>query len=82
MLMLVIVGLGMALLSRSQQQAVVRALQAKNAERVERQRFETTLASIGDAVIVTDAIGHVTFSNKVALSLTGWQEDEASRQGP
>ena len=78
MLMLIIVGFGMALLSRSQQQAVVQAMQAGNAERVERQRFATTLASIGDAVIVTDAIGHVTFSNKVALSLTGWQEDEAS----
>ena len=78
MLMLVIVGFGMAFLSRSQQRAVVQAMQAENAERVERQRFETTLASIGDAVIVTDAIGRVTFSNKVALSLTGWQEDEAS----
>ena len=78
MLMLVIVGFGMALLSRSQQGAVERAMQAENAERVERRKFETTLASIGDAVIVTDAIGNVTFSNKVASSLTGWREDAAS----
>jgi len=80
MLMLVIVGLGMSLLSRSQQKAVTRAMQAESAERMERQRFETTLASIGDAVIVTDAAGHVTFSNQVALSLTGWEGDEASGQ--
>ena len=53
-------------------------MQAGNAERVQRQRFETTLASIGDAVIVTDAIGQVTFSNKMASSLTGWHEDEVS----
>ena len=53
-------------------------MQAENAERAERQRFQTTLASIGDAVIVTDATGHVTFINAVASSLTGWQEDEAS----
>ncbi len=77
MLMLVIVGLGMALLSRSQQQAVARAIQAENAERMERKRFETTLSSIGDAVIVTDASGHVTFGNDVALSLTGWTASEA-----
>ena len=31
--------------------------------------LRTTLASIGDAVISTDAEGHVIFINKVALSL-------------
>ena len=31
-----------------------------------------TLASIGDAVITTDALGRVTFLNPVAESLTGW----------
>jgi PAS domain S-box-containing protein len=69
LLMLVVVGFGMGLLSRSQQQAVLRAMQAENAERNERQRFETTLASIGDAVIATDHAGRVTFANKIALSL-------------
>ena len=77
-LMLVIVGFGMALLSRSQQQAVVRAMQAENAERTERQRFETTLASVGDAVVATDAKGRVTFANKTAVSLMKWPETEIS----
>lgn len=43
----------------------------------ERQRFEVTLRSIGDAVIATDAAGRITFINDVAQSLTGWTESEA-----
>jgi PAS domain S-box-containing protein len=38
----------------------------------------TTLQSIGDAVIVTDADGRVTLMNAVAESLTGWKADEAT----
>jgi PAS domain S-box-containing protein len=69
LLMLVVVGFGMALISRSQQRAVLRAMKAETDERNERQRFETTLASIGDAVIATDAQGRVTFANRIALSM-------------
>jgi PAS domain S-box-containing protein len=76
MLLMVVVGFGMALLSRSQRNAVDRAVRAENSERNERQRSETTLASIGDAVIATDGEGRVTFANKVALSLMRWTEDE------
>ena len=36
-----------------------------------------TLASIGDAVICTNADGHVTYMNGVAESLTGWSSAEA-----
>ncbi len=36
-----------------------------------------TLASIGDAVISTDAVGHVTFLNGVAEVLTGWPQADA-----
>lgn len=36
------------------------------------QILEVTLASIGDAVVVTDASGRVTFLNSVAEQLTGW----------
>jgi PAS domain S-box-containing protein len=37
----------------------------------------TTLRSIGDAVITTDARGSVTFMNPVAVTLTGWQPEDA-----
>ncbi|MGA2715448.1 MAG: PAS domain S-box protein [Bryobacteraceae bacterium] len=42
-----------------------------------RQLLETTLASIGDAVIVTDAGGAIRFMNRVAAKLTGWPAKDA-----
>lgn len=59
------------------------ALESKVAERTEelqraRNWFETTLESIGDAVIATDLAGRVTFMNGVAESLTGWKRAEAA----
>jgi len=38
----------------------------------QRETLQTTLASIGDAVITTDSEGRVTYLNPVAESLTGW----------
>ncbi len=43
----------------------------------QRQILSVTLASIGDAVIITDTAGQVTFINKVAETLTGWSSDQA-----
>jgi PAS domain S-box-containing protein len=43
----------------------------------ERMRLHVTLSSIGDAVIVTDANGQVSFMNGVAESLTGWKDEDA-----
>jgi PAS domain S-box-containing protein len=42
------------------------------------QRWATTLASIGDAVIATDISGKIMFMNGVAEALTGWSIGEAT----
>jgi PAS domain S-box-containing protein len=46
----------------------------------EREMLRITLASIGDAVMVTDLGGKVTFLNSVAQKLTGWKGEEAEGQ--
>jgi len=43
----------------------------------EKERAVVTLDSIGDAVITTDARGHIEMLNPVAENLTGWRETEA-----
>ncbi len=48
--------------------------------RQQREWFEVTLSSIGDAVITTDTQGKVTFLNPVAEMMTGWKSAEASGQ--
>src|SRR5262249_49496624 len=60
---------------RKQAEAELRRRQ----EEAERQwsSFQTTLASIGDAVIATDSAGAVTFMNEEAERLTGWTQAEA-----
>jgi PAS domain S-box-containing protein len=54
----------------------------ESAREIDRQReqLHVTLASIGDAVVVTDAAGAVTFLNPVAAELTGWKSEEAAGQ--
>jgi PAS domain S-box-containing protein len=51
--------------------------QAEEAIAEQREWFETTLESIGDAVIATDVRGRVVFMNPVAEHLTGWRLDQA-----
>ncbi|OPY70368.1 MAG: Wide host range VirA protein [Syntrophorhabdus sp. PtaU1.Bin050] len=53
---------------------------AEKALRESRELFQTTLTSIGDAVIVTDKQGLVTFLNAEAERLTGWASREALGQ--
>ncbi len=43
----------------------------------EKERAQVTLASIGDAVLVTDAAGDVTYLNPEAERLTGWSDEDA-----
>ncbi len=52
----------------------VRVLQALKHEK---ERLRTTLASIGDAVITTDAHHQVDYLNPTAAALTGWCIDDA-----
>src|SRR4051812_12765959 len=63
-----------------------RSRSARNAEnwyeieqslRRQSQILEVTLASIGDAVLVTDDQGHITFTNSVASRLTEWPLEQA-----
>jgi len=54
--------------------------QAERKLRESEQRWATTLASIGDAVIATDNAGRITFMNAIAEALTGWTLPEAAGQ--
>jgi len=44
------------------------------------QNYHITLNSIGDAVIVTDSNGAVTFLNPIAEGLTGWTHEQAQQK--
>jgi PAS domain S-box-containing protein len=48
-----------------------------NEARSQQEHLRITLASIGDAVIATDAHGNINFMNPVAQSLTAWSDQEA-----
>lgn len=54
--------------------------QAQVSLRESEQRWSTTLASIGDAVIAIDLSGKITFMNYVAEELTGWKLMEVSKK--
>jgi PAS domain S-box-containing protein len=56
-----------------------RRKQAEEEVRRSEEWFSTTLGSIGDAVIATDAEGRVVFLNHVAQSLTGWGQEAKGR---
>lgn len=51
---------------------------AENRLRESEERFRTTLYSIGDGVITTDAMGVVQMMNPIAEQLTGWSQAEAT----
>jgi PAS domain S-box-containing protein len=72
------IGLGLAVLMMLLIAGLTAALRrSRNAERVQREHLQATLASIADAVIVTDAQEAVTFLNREAETLTGWTTADA-----
>ena len=76
-LVLILVAGAISWAIASLRRARSRAETAEIAERRQREWFDTTLSSIGDAVIATDERGVVTFLNPVAQALTGWVGDAA-----
>ena len=60
------------------QSILVTRRRAEEELRAQSEWLRITLASIGDAVISTDAQGNVTFMNGVAETLTGWSLGEAT----
>ena len=61
----------------SQSREIARRARAETELREQREWLRVTLASIGDAVIATDAEGKVAFLNAVATVMTGWPPHEA-----
>lgn len=78
LLLYVIVGAGIALLGGGMRRARQLSEEASRTA-IQRQRdLATTLRSIGDAVIVTDATGVVQSLNPIAEQLTGWKASDAA----
>jgi len=73
----VVVGSVLVAYSQAHRGALSRLERAEASERRQRRRMETTLDSIGDAVLTTDAGGRVSSLNPVAEALTGWTRHEA-----
>ena len=81
-----VIGLAVAMFTRQRLRTVSRSYDATVAELEQntrethesRQRFKTTLESIGDGVIACDVSGRVQFLNAVAVGLTGWSASEAN----
>jgi PAS domain S-box-containing protein len=78
--LLVLLGLGAITISKAterREQLIADLDKERNQTAEVRDLLQTTLSSIGDAVLVTDSRGRITFLNRVAEALTGWRAEEA-----
>src|SRR6266567_7761140 len=76
--LVILSALGFAFLGRRQLMRLSQSFTtALNSVREQKDWLHTTLTSIGDAVIATDADGRITLMNQVAENLTGWPLNEA-----
>jgi two-component system cell cycle sensor histidine kinase/response regulator CckA len=66
--------------SRTIHRAMRRRAHALSESHAIRELLETTLASIGDAVLTTDATGRLTFANATAQALLRWPAAEMAGQ--
>ncbi len=80
LLVFVLSGLCITALGEGQRRSKRRAEESLRETRLKEQQLATTMHSIGDAVIVTDAQGRITLMNAVACALTGWTEEAARGQ--
>lgn len=70
-------GAAVAYRQRERRKHLQTMYEAQAARRASVERHSVTLKAIGDAVITTDAEGHVDLLNPVAEALTGWKADDA-----
>lgn len=70
-------GVASAFWQRSEARHYFKVIQAEAARQHSEERYRTTLLSVGDGVIATDAEGRVELLNPVAEELTGWKESDA-----
>lgn len=73
----VFVGVAVSFLSNSMRAAQKNAIAEADHAHSQRDQLQTTLACIGEGVIVTDENGRLTMINRVAADLTGWAADQA-----
>jgi len=66
--------------TRRRQELISALQESEEQTRQGRDWLHTTLRSIGDGVIATDAGCRVAFLNEAAKSLTGWSEEEAAER--
>jgi diguanylate cyclase (GGDEF)-like protein/PAS domain S-box-containing protein len=60
------------------QRDVTERTQIMNALEESRERYKTTLFSVGEGILSTDYDGFITVMNPLAEKMTGWSEDEAA----